>query len=561
MVETLIEQLKAGTAPWQKPWDPGDPNVHLPMNPATGRRYRGINVLYLMAQGRSDSRWMTYRQAAAMGAQVRRGEKGTPVQYWKFREEQDLLDDKGRPVFDAQGKRVKETVILERPRVFFATVFNAEQIDGLPPLPPRNEQSWDAVERADNLLKASGARITHAAGNLAFYRPSSDSITLPERGQFDSAERYYVKALHELGHWTGHASRLDRDLANPFGSEGYAREELRAEIASMILGDELGIGHDPGQHAAYVGSWIRVLRDDPLEVFRAAADAEKIHGYVMAFEHQRVQVEHREPMMHVNKQPETHMTSHETDRQYICVPFKENGEAKQLGARWDRKQRSWYVPAGMDMSLFGKWVHEPAAIAGDQPVHEGRQYLAVPYEERNAAKSAGALWDKAAKSWYVGPHADMEKLERWRPENITAEQAPSMSPREEFADAMRSLGFLVEREHPVMDGNRHRMRVEGDKPGNVSGFYVGHLDGHHAGYIKNNRTGEEMRWKAKGYVMDPAEKARLQAEAASKLAERERILRDVQEATAQRVSRQLSQLSAMKEPSPYLVMKGVAFIQ
>lgn len=250
---------------------------------------QSVESIHLMAQGRSDARWMTYKQAAAVGAQVRKGEKGTPVQYWKFSEEQDKLDDSGRPVLDAKGQPVKETVMLERPRVFFATVFNGEQIDGLPPLQPKKEQTWNAVERAEHILKASGATITHAAGDRAFYRPSTDSITLPERGQFPSSDRYYATALHELGHWTGHASRLDRDLAHPFGSEGYAKEELRAEIASMIVGDELGIGHDPGQHAAYVGSWIKALQDEPLEVFRAAADAEKIHDYVLAFEQKQVQ--------------------------------------------------------------------------------------------------------------------------------------------------------------------------------------------------------------------------------------------------------------------------------
>jgi antirestriction protein ArdC len=151
------------------------------MNPTTGKRYKGINAIHLMAQGRSDSRWMTYKQAAAAGAQVRKGEKGTPVQYWKFSEEQDKLDDNGRPVLDGKGQPVKETVMLERPRVFFATVFNGEQIDGLPPLQPKKEQTWNAVERAEHILKASGATITHAAGDRAFYRPSTDSITLPER--------------------------------------------------------------------------------------------------------------------------------------------------------------------------------------------------------------------------------------------------------------------------------------------------------------------------------------------------------------------------------------------
>jgi antirestriction protein ArdC len=109
VAEKLIEQLKAGTAPWQKPWEPGEPNAYLPMNPTTGKRYKGINAIHLMAQGRSDARWMTYKQAAAVGA-VRKGEKGTPVQYWKFSEEQNKVDDSGRPVLDAKGEPVKETV-------------------------------------------------------------------------------------------------------------------------------------------------------------------------------------------------------------------------------------------------------------------------------------------------------------------------------------------------------------------------------------------------------------------------------------------------------------------
>jgi antirestriction protein ArdC len=275
VAERLIEQLKAGAAPWQRLWEPGKPNAYLPMNPTTGKRYKGINAIHLMAQGRNDGRWMTYKQAAAVGAQVRRGEKGTPVQYWEFRDEQNKLDENDRPVFDAKGDPVKETVRLERPRVTFVTVFNAEQIDGLPPI-QKKKQTWNAIDRADHILKASGAAITHAPGDHAFYRPATDSIHLPDRSQFSNAGNYYATALHELGHWTGHPSRLDRDLAHPFGSEGYAKEELRAEIASMILGNELGIGHDPGQHAAYVGSWIKALQDDPLEVFRAAA-AEKIH--------------------------------------------------------------------------------------------------------------------------------------------------------------------------------------------------------------------------------------------------------------------------------------------
>ena len=159
VAEKLIEQLKEGTAPWQKPWQAGEPGAFMPTNPTTGKRYKGINAIQLMSQGHEDQRWMTYKQAAAVDAQVRKGEKGTPIQYWKFSEEHTKTDANGKPVLDAQGESVKQSVKLERPRVFFATVFNADQIDGLPPIQPRKEQEWSAVERAEQILQASGATI------------------------------------------------------------------------------------------------------------------------------------------------------------------------------------------------------------------------------------------------------------------------------------------------------------------------------------------------------------------------------------------------------------------
>lgn len=202
VAEKLIEQLKAGTAPWQRPWEPGEPHGFMPMNPTTGKRYRGINAIYLMSQSRTDPRWMTYRQAGAVGAQVRKGERGTPVQYWKFSEEQDKLDENAKPVLDPRGKPIRINVQLERPRVFFATVFNGEQIDGLPVI-ERKEPIWNALERAERILKASGATIRHGENNRAFYRPATDSIHLPDKGQFPSANNYYATALHELGHYAG----------------------------------------------------------------------------------------------------------------------------------------------------------------------------------------------------------------------------------------------------------------------------------------------------------------------------------------------------------------------
>jgi putative DNA primase/helicase len=242
---------------------------------------------------------MTYKQAQDIGAQVRRSEKGTFVQHWKFRDRVPVKDERGKPVLDGEGNRVYRSAELDKPKVFSAVVFNAEQIEGLPPLQVKAPE-WDPHARAEALLEASGADIRHDQADRAFYRPSTDRIHLPPRDSFASADLYYATALHELGHHSGHPSRLGRDLAHPFGSEGYAKEELRAEIASLMMGDELGIGHDPGQHAAYVGSWIKILKDDPKEILRASRDAEQIHRYVMALEKGRMvpeqEVAHKDTM-------------------------------------------------------------------------------------------------------------------------------------------------------------------------------------------------------------------------------------------------------------------------
>lgn len=935
VAEKLIKQLREGTAPWQKPWEPGEAGAVMPLNPTTGKRYKGINALQLMSEGHEDQRWMTYKQAAAVDAQVRKGERGTQIQYWKFTEEQAKTDASGKPILDSRGAPIKESIKLERPRVFFATVFNAEQIDGLPPLAPRKEQSWSAVVRAEQILQASGAVIRNGEHDRAFYRPTTDSIHLPDKSRFPTADNYYATALHELGHWTGHETRLARDLVHPFGSEGYAKEELRAEIASMILGDELGIGHDPEQHAAYVGSWIKALEDDPLEIFRAAADAEKIQDYVLGLEQMQVQElakaelqavsahppafidingqlrawttadhlsedwqgivrhadafwfaghdagariftrleattigeaeaavekgvgvevlhEHRdnveevamnmtERFVAVPEQSEAHRTSQEqaekwtlarivqgtiaraldhashaqinrmqevlaameplntqnpfwqrhelpqdveplqaridaahelaalrqadapvvaarlgmlTDQAFgrgqdsdheafdlvadealgftlphdwngrvqvqgnvaeevdgkivmisalakgvepqtwavyaqhadgtyqwladlpselraeqlaerlalidahstisehekaaklarineervrrdsnstdehiaaakearkdaefaattndddlkrriefeereraqlaatqgsatadgqksakvlIDVPYKQKDEAKALGAKWDRQEQSWYVPAGVDAEPFAKWAQgsaitaageaQPASVTADSQqapkLTEGRQYLAVPYSARTSAKAAGAEWDKAAKSWYAGPNSDMTKLEQWKPENVPMQQGPAMTPREEFAEVLTSVGCIISDDHPVMDGTKHRISVEGEKftKNSGSGFYVGHLDGHPAGYIKNNKTGVDLTWKSKGYTLDPEQKALMAAEAAAKLQQRDADLSKLQDQAAKRVVKQMDKLVPALQPTLYMLAKGIA---
>ncbi|WP_419652536.1 zincin-like metallopeptidase domain-containing protein [Thiolapillus sp.] len=321
VADKLIEQLKKGTAPFQKPWEPG--NLAMPHNPVSGARYKGSNAFWLQMQEREDPRWMTYKQAQSIGAQVRKGEKGTLIQYWKFTEEKIKRDANGKPVIGADGKKVKQTTKLDKPRAFSASVFNAEQIDGLPEL-KKVEPRWDRHERAEKILAASAANISHDQEDRAFYSPSTDKIHLPTKEQFPTADNYYAVALHELGHWTGHPSRLDRDLTGSFGSEKYAKEELRAEISSLMVGDELGIGHDPSNHAAYVNSWVKVLQDDPKEILRAARDAEAIKDYILSSEQKKTAT------VQASAKKETPASSVDEAAQRLAGSFKNPADAERF---------------------------------------------------------------------------------------------------------------------------------------------------------------------------------------------------------------------------------------
>src|SRR6202521_2529192 len=211
------------------------------------------------------------------------------------------------------------------------------------------------LEQAEKLLYASGAKIEHSPNGGAYYRLATDTIRLPAPDRFARPSDYYATALHELGHWTGHPDRLDRDLSSPFGSEGYAREELRAEIASLILGSELGIGYDPDRHAGYVDHWVQILTDTPKEILYAAADAERIREYVLTIE-QKKEIRHTQEVGVMRKD-----IPH-AERTYLAVPYAERHEAKAVGARWDAVKKAWYVGSEADREKIAKWEpkHQPA---------------------------------------------------------------------------------------------------------------------------------------------------------------------------------------------------------
>jgi putative DNA primase/helicase len=286
-------------------------------------------------------------------------------------------------------------------------------------------------------------------------------------------------SIHEAGHATGHPSRLNRaDLRHPFGAEADAREELRAEIASLMLGEQLGIGHDPGQHAAYVATWIRTLQNDPREIFRAAGDAEKITTLLRSFEHERAQ---------------------QTDQ----VPALEHSEPERS--------------AGSDAAVQ---VRLPVMIQENHPAMtttDDRTYLAVPYDEKDAAKQLGAKWDRQAKAWYVPAGTELDAFTPWLPAHGSVHIAVDADPAAQFAGALRECGLRPD--GPVlMDGEMHRVAVEGDKGKERSGAYVGHLDGRPAGFIQNFKTGVKTNWKAttQAAALGAEDRARMAAEAAQK---------------------------------------------
>ena len=274
----IIAALEAGTPPWTCPWQRTHGSM-LPANLAKARAYRGINVLLLnlqqMTHGYALNRWLTFQQARALGGCVRRGETGTPIVFFKLLELDGAVPVVRHAANDGSGRKVIPLL-----RAF--TVFNAAQVEGLPsdltvvPTPP---EGWSPVAAAEELLTRSGAVLRHG-GEQAFYRPSDDIIQLPLPAVFLQASRYYNTALHELTHWTSHPDRCNRVLSSRTHLEAYAFEELVAEMGSAFLSSHCGLPSEL-QHASYIASWLRALRNDKRLIFNAASLAQKAADYLL----------------------------------------------------------------------------------------------------------------------------------------------------------------------------------------------------------------------------------------------------------------------------------------
>lgn len=268
VTDSIIAELEKDAAPWVKPWK-ADSTAD--RNMVSKKPYRGINRLLLgmssMAHGYTSPIWATYKQFAEAGAQVQKGEHGTRIVFFK-------------PI---QGKTNSEGETEPGYCVIRGyTVFNATQTNLPIPEPVSPEDNFNPIPACEAFIDRTGANISHG-GDAAFFAPSHDRIQLPNKSAFDTESSYYATAFHELTHWTGHKSRLDRNLSGKFGNPAYAFEELVAEMGAAFLCADHQIQGEL-RHAGYIEHWLRACRENNKAIFKAAALSQKAADYLTSLD-------------------------------------------------------------------------------------------------------------------------------------------------------------------------------------------------------------------------------------------------------------------------------------
>ncbi|WMS45327.1 zincin-like metallopeptidase domain-containing protein (plasmid) [Acuticoccus sp. MNP-M23] len=276
ITDQIVTAIEAGADNWQMPWHRSAHAITRPQNIASGKGYRGINVLSLWvaaaANDYAHGMWGTYKQWQEHGAQVKKGEKSSVIVFYK------------------ELERAREDDPSETETVLFARasrVFNAAQVEGFTVEDEApTEDRIEPVDAAEAFTAATGAMV-NIGGERAFYRPAKDRIQMPDRERFtgtatsNPTEAWYGTLLHEICHWSGAAHRLDRQLSTRFGDDAYAAEELIAELGAAFLCADLGITSEPRpDHAAYLASWLKILKADKKAVFTAASAAGKAADYL-----------------------------------------------------------------------------------------------------------------------------------------------------------------------------------------------------------------------------------------------------------------------------------------
>jgi antirestriction protein ArdC len=266
VTDQIVTAIENGAASYRMPWRTSGDFPHSPVNAVSKRPYRGINILILWAtaqdKGYNSGTWATYRQWQEAGAQVRKGEKSTNIIFWKFFDTEEDTTAAG----EKKAKRI--------PMARDYSVFNAEQVEGFRRVQEIPFSKEERIEHADEFFRSLEVEIKDG-GNRAFYRHSEDAVFMPPFAAFKEPIFYYSVLSHEATHWTGAPHRLDRNMKDRFASEGYAMEELVAELGAAFLCSELGLPTDPRtDHAPYISSWLKALKNDKRAIFTAAAKAQ-----------------------------------------------------------------------------------------------------------------------------------------------------------------------------------------------------------------------------------------------------------------------------------------------
>jgi antirestriction protein ArdC len=278
----MIADLKAGTSIFQRPNN--SINSALPFNIESGHRYAGPSALVLLMQKRDDPRWGTSNQANRNHTAILKGATGTWINFMSSYEFQKVFDEHGQPVLKENGKQRTERVKLDEPKLVEACLFNGEQLRKLPKW-EKEPLDLSPTERAQLILVNSKAVIEHGGDDM-FYDRQLDAIIIPEMEQFASPEQFYSEALHQLAHWTAAEDRLNRPLVGQAGEFVMIHDELRTNLASLLLSKELNLPYELNYHDGFINAWAQVLKEDPSELFKAASDAQKIVDHILGFEQQ-----------------------------------------------------------------------------------------------------------------------------------------------------------------------------------------------------------------------------------------------------------------------------------
>lgn len=347
----VAEQLRRGTSSWLVSHE--NSRKSLPYNPITGKTYTAINNMLLSSKGYKDNRWLTFEQAKEQGCAVKKGEKATDVVFYSFTDRQ-----------------TKER--LAEPKAYIVKVFNAEQLTGIENAPDIQPNKEEVLEKVKSIFANSQVKIVNNQKDKTFYRSKDDTVYMPPKEAYKDELVYCSAVLHEFCRWAGNGGERLNFPVVPFGTEAFAREKLRTEMAVFLITKELGIPYEP-QGQQFAGQWADIIEKDPFELLKAAKDAEKIKGFVMKFENAL----EKELVQEIEPQEKQNIAEKKT---YLAVPYDEKDEAKKIGAKWEPETKSWYAEQGKDLNLFAKWrIDENTVIPAKQetlsPEAEFTQYL------------------------------------------------------------------------------------------------------------------------------------------------------------------------------------------